>query len=149
VEAWFFEALSRAALSSAALSSAAPLKTNKADSSAAPRRGEYFDWPGFRVLFSDPSVSAEFRSDPWLADWDAIAEKTLRSGFRKQWLDAAETLPLTIPALPGLWVSPSPFAPPLETGTFAVRGGSGVQAWYSATGILHCAGASWILLPWE
>jgi hypothetical protein len=142
VEAWFFEALNGAVLSGAAPGGTTP------DGAESARRGENFDWPGFRALFSDPAVSGEFRSDPWLADWDEIAEKTLRSGFRKQWLKAAETQSLSIPSLPGPWVSSSPFVPPLETGVFKVRQGPGVQAWYSARGILHCAGASWILLPW-
>ncbi|MDR0669573.1 MAG: hypothetical protein LBF95_05785 [Treponema sp.] len=138
VEAWFFEALSRAALT----------RANGTADSGNPRRPEYFDWPAFRFLFSDPAVSAEFRADPWLADWDAIAEKTVRSGFRKRWLGVVETLDLSIPALPGPWISPSPFVPPAAD-TLKVRGGSTAQAWYSAAGILHCAGTSWILLPWE
>ncbi|MDR2135339.1 MAG: hypothetical protein LBO76_01870 [Treponema sp.] len=145
VEAWFFDALNRAALDRAAPDVDADGSTASGDSAGDLRRGGQFDWMAFRALFSDPSVSGEFRSDPWLADWDAIAEKTVRSGFRKQWLAVAETLPLAVPA--GPWVSPSPFAPP-ETGTVRVRNGTTVQAWYSAAGILHCAGAGWILLPW-
>ena len=136
VEAWFFEALSRAALS----------RAGGTGDSGDLRRPEYFDWPAFRLLFSDPSVSGEFRADPWLADWDAIAEKTVRSGFRKQWLGVVETQ--DIPALPGPWISPSPFVPPV-VGALKVRSGSTAQAWYSAAGILHCAGTSWILLHWE
>jgi hypothetical protein len=111
------------------------------------RQAERFNWPAFRLLFSDLTVSEEFRADPWLADWDAIAEKTVRSGFRKQQLGIVETRDLNIPA-PGPWVSPSPFAMPAEE-TVKVREGSTVQAWYSAQGILHCAGANWILLPWN
>jgi hypothetical protein len=149
VEAWFFQALNRAALNKAALSSAA---LNGTEALEDPRRAENFDWPGFGALFSDPGVSAEFRSDPWLADWDAIAERTLRSGFRKQWLVPGETRSLIVPVPPGLWVSPSPFVPPLEAGaepsTLIAPPGPRVQAWYSAGGILHCAGTSWILLPW-
>ncbi|MDR2177939.1 MAG: hypothetical protein LBP20_07875 [Treponema sp.] len=132
VEACFFEAMNRAALNN----------TGSPDI----RRGEYFDWPAFQALFSDPAVPADFRSDPWRADWDAIAERTVRSGFRKRLLAVAEALPLAVPA--GSWVSPSPFAP-TETGTVKVRDGTTVQVWYSAGGILHCAGAAWILLPWD
>jgi hypothetical protein len=142
VDAWFFEALNSAALD----------VPNSAGTSKL-RQGKNFDWPGFRALFSDSALPPELRSDPWLADWEAIAERTIRSGFRRQWLNTAETASLNIPAPPGLWISPSPFAPPLaaEGGTtgFKVQGGPGVQAWYSAAGILHCAGTNWILLPWE
>jgi hypothetical protein len=133
VEAWFFEVL---------------LRANGTADSGDLRRPEHFDWPAFHLLFSDPALSAEFRADPWLADWEAIAEKTVRSGFRKQWLGVVETLELSIPALPGPWVSPSPFALP-AVGAVKVRGGPTVEAWYSAAGILHCAGTNWILLPWE
>jgi hypothetical protein len=148
VEAWFFEALNRAALNATI-----PEGTDDTDAEAL-RRGENFDWPAFRALFSDPTVSETFRADPWCADWDAIAEKTLRSGFRKQWLVVVETLPLAVPAPPGPWVSPSPFVPPLEpnplgTLTLQVRAGPRVQSWYSAAGILHGAGTGWILLAWE
>jgi hypothetical protein len=142
VDAWFFEALNNAA----------PDVPNSAGTGKL-RQGGNFDWPGFRALFSDSAVSPELGSDPWLADWGAIAERTIRSGFRKQWLNVAETVSLNIPVPPGLWISPSPFAPPLaaegETTDFKVQGGPGVRAWYSAAGILHCAGTSWILLPWE
>jgi hypothetical protein len=134
VDAWFFEALE------------APGEPEGI------RRGGNFNWPGFRALFSDSALSPELCSDPWLADWEAIAEKTIRSGFRRQWLKAEETVSLNIPVPPGLWISPSPFAPPLaaEGGTtaFKVRGGPEVQTWYSTAGVLHCAGTSWILLPW-
>ncbi|MDR3148045.1 MAG: hypothetical protein LBU00_06715 [Treponema sp.] len=154
VEAWFFEALVRAALTRAALNRTAMHGTNRAGTSEDQRRGENFNWPAFRALLSDPTVSEAFRADPWHADWDAIAEKTLRSGFRKQWLEVAETIALAVPAPPGPWLSPSPFAPPLEPGplgtlTLQVRAGPLVQAWYSSAGILHCAGTSWILLPWD
>jgi hypothetical protein len=137
VEARFFEALNRAAQDSA----------GETGDSEDLRRAERFNWPAFRLLFSDPTVSEDFRADPWLSDWEAIAEKTLHSGFRKQWLGPVETWDLAIP-VPGPWVSPSPFVMPAE-GALKVREGPTVQAWYSARGILHCAGASWMLFPWN
>jgi hypothetical protein len=141
VDAWFFEALNRAAAE------------QPAGGAEERRRGEQFDWPAFRALCADPAVLGELRQDPWLADWEAIAEQTLRSGFRAQRLKAVETSPLDIPVPPGSWISPSPLAPPVMAGTgtavFEVPGGSAVHAWYSAGGILHCAATTWILLPWD
>lgn len=138
VDAWFYQALDRAA-------------RNTAAGESPPRPGN-FNWPRFRALFSDPSVPQEIRDDPWRADWDAIAERTVRSGFRKQWLKAVETTPLVVPAPPGPWVSGSPFAPALEFGAgpcvFPAEPGPGVQAWYSAAGILRYSQESWIFLPW-
>jgi hypothetical protein len=143
VDAWFYQELERAAL-------------DRAQGSGDPEdlaRGRNFNWPRFRALFSDPSVPQEIREDPWRADWPAIAEKTIHSGFRKQWLTAMETSILSIPVPPGPWISPSPFAPVLnfETGpgVFPAGPGPAVQAWYSVSGILHCSGESWILLPWN
>jgi hypothetical protein len=135
VAAWFFETLDQAA----------------AGGREERWWGRDFDWPRFRALLADPQVLEKLRSDPWLADWDAVAGATLRSGFRSQWLKAVETSPLSVPVAPGPWISPSPFAPPVLAGidSFEVPGDSAPRAWYSAGGILHCAGSNWILLPWE
>jgi hypothetical protein len=144
LDAWFYQALERAAREKAA-QDGGDLETLN--------QGRNFNWPKFRALFSDPSVPRELREDPWRADWEAIAEKTIRSGFRKQWLNAGETSALSIPVPPGIWVSSSPFSPSLEFENgpcvFLVSPGPGIQAWYSAQGILHCSGESWMLLPWE
>jgi hypothetical protein len=143
VDAWFYQELEQAIRDTA-------LRDGGARENL-PQAGN-FNWPRFRTLFSDPSVPPEIREDPWRADWPAIAEKTIRSGFRKQWLAVMETLDLSIPAPPGAWISPSPFTPALNIGpgggVFPVGPGSAVQSWYSASGILHCSGESWILLPW-
>lgn len=142
VDAWFYQELERAARDRT-LQDGGALED-------LPQAGN-FNWSRFRALFSDPSVPAEIREDPWRADWEAIAERTIRSGFRKQWLDAMETSDLSIPVPPGRWISPSPFAPVLEfeTGPGTFPAGSGVRVWYSAGGILHCSGESWIFLPWD
>ncbi|MDR3173140.1 MAG: hypothetical protein LBU19_02715 [Treponema sp.] len=142
VDAWFYQALEMAALEGA---DGGDLEIQN--------RGRNFNWPKFRALFSDPSVPQELREDPWRADWEAIAEQTIRSGFRKQWLNVMETSARSIPVPPGLWISPSPFAPSLEFESgpcvFPVGPGPAVQSWYSSPGILHCSGESWMLLPWE
>jgi hypothetical protein len=143
VDAWFYQELEKAALD--ALRGGGNLEDLP--------RGGNFNWPRFRALFSDPSVPSEIREDPWRADWGAIAEKTIRSGFRKQWLTVVETMARSIPVPPGRWISSSPFAPTLDfaagPGVFPVGPGPGIQAWYSAGGILHCSGEGWILLPWN
>jgi hypothetical protein len=139
VEAWFYRALSGAA--------------QGGGDSKAPAGGRNFNWPRFRALFSDPSVPPEIREDPWRADWEDIAERTVLSGFRKQWLKAVETTELPVPVHPGPWISASPFAAALEFGAgpcvFPVGPGPAVSIWYSAQGILHCSGENWMLLPWE
>jgi hypothetical protein len=142
VDAWFYQALENAARDRA-LQDGGGLEGLP--------RGRNFNWLRFRALFSDPSVPQEIREDPWRADWEAIAENTVRSGFRKQRLKVMETADLSIPAPPGSWISPSPFAPPLnfENGPGVFPAGPGVHAWYSAAGILHCSGESWMLLPWS
>ena len=144
LDAWFYQALEEAALERAAMGGG---------DAGSPERGRNFNWPKFRALFSDPAVPQEIREDPWRVDWEAVAEETIHSGFRKQRLKVMETSALSIPAVPGPWISPSPFAPALEFGSgpcvFPVGPGPGVQAWYSAGGILHCSGESWMFLPWE
>jgi hypothetical protein len=139
VDAWFYRALS------GAISGEGDVKV--------PSGGMNFNWPRFRTLFSDPSVPQEIQEDPWRADWEDIAESTVHSGFRKQRLKAVETTDLPVPVHPGPWISASPFTPALEFGTgprvFPVGPGPAVSIWYSAQGILHCSGESWMLLPWE
>jgi hypothetical protein len=134
LEAWFYQLLDTAGDGTA---------------DTAGRRGGTFNWPGFRALFSDPSVAQKIQDDPWCADWETIAAKTIQSGFRKQWLVPAATTSLSIPASPGPWISPSPFPPArIFDGPPVFEVGPEIQSWYSAAGILHCAGTSWLLLPW-
>jgi hypothetical protein len=129
--------------------------------SSVPRMPWNFNWPRFRGLFTDVSVNAQFRADPWLADWPSIAEKIWLSGFDKRRLvpQAREELP--VPVAPGPWIGPSPFAAPLYfTGgpVFPVRtpasgsppGVSGpVDTWVCAEGILRCNSNAWIFLEFE
>jgi hypothetical protein len=76
------------------------------------RRPEWFDWPRFISLLGSDGISKEAREDPWLVDWDAVAAKTIESGWNGSRIKAAECTPLvvTIPA-DGLWFGTSPFAP--------------------------------------
>jgi len=107
-----------------------------------------FNWPRFRELFDDPSLNAEVRADPWLADWHSIAEKIVKSGFDKRRLVPEARSSVKIPVNCGPWIGTSPFAPPLffETApVFPVR--QAADTWVSAEGILRCNKQAWILLP--
>jgi len=107
-----------------------------------------FNWPRFRLLFDDPTLNAEIRGDPWLADWNGIAAKIVQSGFDKRRLVPEARSDLAIPVSPGPWIGASPFATPLffeATPVFPVR--TAADTWVSAEGILRCNTEAWILLP--
>jgi hypothetical protein len=107
-----------------------------------------FNWPRFRQLFSDPTLNADVRADPWLADWSGIAAKMVQSGFDKRRLVPEARRGLEIPVNPGPWIGASPFAAPLffeAVPVFPVRPAS--DTWVSAGGILRCNTETWILLP--
>jgi hypothetical protein len=98
-EAWFYRAL-------AAASSGGELS-----GTAAGRRPDRFDWPRFRNLLHDGDIPQEVQNDPWLADWDTIAAKTVQSGFDRRRIRASPREPLTLSVpWPGPWAGSSPFA---------------------------------------
>jgi hypothetical protein len=104
VAAEFYLALAKARLAA----------QNSATDGASPpdkRRPELFDWPRFRALLASDAIPEEVRQDPWLADWDAVAAKTIESGWDSRRIRAAENTPLTVivPA-DGPWFGTSPFA---------------------------------------
>jgi hypothetical protein len=106
-----------------------------------------FNWPRFRRLFDDPSVNAEVRADPWLADWVGIAAKVVNSGFDKRRLVPEARSALEVQVGLGPWVGVSPFATPLffeTTPIFHVRPTS--DTWVSKEGILRCNSKTWILI---
>jgi len=114
---------------------------------AVPRIPMNFNWPRFRRLFEDPSLNAEVRADPWLADWAGIAAKTVKSGFDKRRLVPEARSALEVPVGPGPWIGASPFADPLffeTTPVFSVRPSS--DTWVSKEGILRCNSKAWILI---
>jgi len=107
-----------------------------------------FNWPRFRALFNDPTLNAEVRADPWLADWSGIAEKMVASGFDKRRLVPEARNAREIPVGPGPWIGTSPFAPPLifeGVPVFPVR--QAPDTWVSAEGVLRANTETWILLP--
>jgi hypothetical protein len=116
----------------------------------------YFNWPRFRELYDDPGVNAEFRADPWLADWPGIAARIWQSGFDKRRLVPYPRQKLEVPVGHGPWIGTSPFAEPLlfdSIPVFPVRtsetGSSSVDIWVSAEGILRCTATAYIFRTWE
>jgi len=116
-----------------------------------------FDWPRFRELYDDPSVNAEFRADPWLADWPGIAARVWQSGFDKRRLIPQPSQELRVTATPGPWIGTSPFAAPLffdDTATFPVSVPETAQAsypihtWISADGLIRCNAETYIFIRW-
>jgi len=106
-----------------------------------------FNWPRFRRLFDDPSLNAEVRADPWLADWSGIAAKIVKSGFDKRRLVPEARSALTVPVGSGPWIGTSPFAAPLifeTTPVFPVR--PGADTWASKEGLLRCNSEAWIFI---
>jgi len=107
-----------------------------------------FNWPRFRRLFDDPSLNAEVRADPWLADWADIAAKIVKSGFDKRRLVPEARSALEVQVAPGPWIGVSPFSGPLifeATPVFSVR--STADTWVSKEGILRCNSKTWIFIP--
>ena len=125
-----------------------PDETEPVERAAVSRLPWNFNWPRFRLLFDDPTLNAEIRADPWLADWNGIAAKIVQSGFDKRRLVPESRGALEIPVNPGPWIGTSPFAPPLffeAAPIFPVR--PTADTWVSAEGILRCNTKTWILLP--
>ena len=123
-----------------------------------PRLPWYFNWPRFRELSADTGVNAEYRADPWLADWPGIAVKIWQSGFDKRRLVPQARQELTVPVAAGPWIGTSPFSAPLffeGTPVFQVRseeaqtGCFPVETWVCARGILRCTAETFIFLEWE
>jgi hypothetical protein len=129
---------------------AAAAAADKTVSRAVDRHPQNFNWPRFRLLYDDPSVKAEFRADPWLADWGGIAEKIVQSGFDKRRHIKKKRSTLKVSAGSGPWIGTSPFAAPLffeEAPVFPVRPAG--DTWVSAEGLLRCNSEAWILRGWE
>jgi len=106
-----------------------------------------FNWPRFRRLFADPSLNAEVRADPWLADWAGIAAKIVKSGFDKRRLVPEARNALEVQVGPGPWIGVSPFAAPLLFETvpvFPVR--PTADTWVSWEGVLRCNSEAWIFI---
>ncbi|MDR2661532.1 MAG: hypothetical protein LBC31_00885 [Treponema sp.] len=151
VAAFFYRSLAEALAEASA--EALAEASGAGSSKAALRQPGNFDWPRFRELLRDPILNESFQSDPWTVDWKLIARETVASGFEKRRLVPVPREELAIPVHPGPWISASPFPEPLlfgeDTPVFSVPPGIEPDTWYSAPGILRCAGTTWIFLPWQ
>ena len=137
----------------------ASAKTSPSQSSV-PRLPGYFNWPRFRELYNDTGVNAEYRVDPWLADWPGIAARIWQSGFDKRRLVPQARQLLHIPVGPGPWMSTSPFALPLvfdgepqfPVRTVAAGSLPGTlgppDTWVSSEGILRCNTETYFFAQW-
>lgn len=141
VEAAFYQALNRAALAAETEGQGKQL-----------RQGAYFDWPRFRALMGGGDLPGGVQEDPWLVDWQSVAEKTVQSGFdrRRIKVQAREELAVAIPS-GGPWIGASPFAAPLpwqagETVRIGVNARADTYA--SPGGVLRCTRGAWVWLPW-
>jgi hypothetical protein len=75
------------------------------------RRPDRFDWPRFRDLLRNGDIPPEIRADPWLADWDAAAARTVQSGFDRRRIQPRPREPINLEVpWPGPWAGSSPFA---------------------------------------
>jgi len=121
------------------------------EGSAAVRLPWNFNWPRFRRLFDDEGTNAEVRTDPWLADWGSIADRTVGSGFDRRRLVPRARSPLELPLGSGQWIGSSPFADPIlpaeGSGNPVFPVGAAAEAWASAEGVLRTGAGAWIWVP--
>ncbi|MDR0558475.1 MAG: hypothetical protein LBG43_11550 [Treponema sp.] len=121
----------------------------------AARQPQYFDWRRFRELLESAAIPEDIRMDPWLADWKAIAEKTVSSGFDSRRIVAVKRREIAVPAPPGeIWIGTSPFALPIaapaETGKpLVLLASDAIDTYISQEGVLRISSSAWIWLPWQ
>jgi hypothetical protein len=107
----------------------------------------YFDWERFRELLQSDNVGEAVRLDPWKADWKAIAQKTLASGFDRRRIVPYAVTDIAIPNLGGRWMGSSPFSLPLDfppEGPMSLPAGERAETWVSSSGVLRCGGEAWL-----
>jgi hypothetical protein len=123
------------------------------------RRPEYFDWPRFQALLSSGELAEELTRDPWLADWDYVAQKTLESGFDKRRIKPKKTGECRIkaadlPAAAALetWYGASPFSGPVEMaedGSLAFPAGENLETFVSRAGMIRLNDKGWMFYPFR
>ncbi|MDR0312769.1 MAG: hypothetical protein LBI14_04160 [Treponema sp.] len=121
-------------------------------SSGTPRHPWLFDWPRFRELFSEGTVDPDILSDPWLADWSFIAQKTVESGFDRRRIKAEPRIEIAIPSLETFWAGSSPFAEPISIAMgepLVLLVGELPETWVSGAGQLRCHKGAWVFRAWE
>jgi hypothetical protein len=104
-----------------------------------------FDWPRFRELIKTDVL--EKAIDPWLINWQNVAEKTISSNFDRRRLVPQTGEPEKIPVTSGPWYGSSPFAQELSFSNGEIPvfpGRPGVNVWICAEGILRINGKTWV-----
>ena len=114
-----------------------------------------FDWPRFRLLLKEEKINVSVRENPWLVNWQYVAEKTISGNFDSRRLvpETAKQTPVPFNIIEQitnwtcLWYGTSPFDKPVsfaegETPVFNIR--SGINIWISQEGILRVNGNSWV-----
>ena len=107
----------------------------------------YFDWPRFRELMESADIPGNVRQNPWLPDWESIAQKTILSGFDRRRIVSRTFSELTIPGMGGRWIGCSPFEPPLEAAgdySLTLNVTDAPEAWVSDRAFLKCSGSGWV-----
>jgi hypothetical protein len=111
-----------------------------------------FNWMRFRNLFSDGELPENILNDPWLADWRAIAAKTVSSSFDRRRITAQKgsSMNFTAPSN-GPWIGTSPFmrAQDWQTGdSVTVKVVNPVDIYFCPDGILRCSPNAYIWLAY-
>ena len=120
-------------------------------SSGTPRHPWYFDWPRFRELMKSEETLPEICRDPWLADWQSIAGKTVESGFDRRRIKPEPRIEITITCPGDFWINSSPFAEPVSIppgDPLVLPAGKKSETWVSNSGFLRCNMDAWIFVPW-
>jgi len=107
----------------------------------------YFDWPRFRELFAGENIPETIREDPWLADWESIAQRTVQSGFDRRRIAPRRFTELAIPGMGGRWIGSSPFAPPVDAPAhdpLILNVADTPDTWVSSGGVLKGSSAGWV-----
>jgi hypothetical protein len=121
------------------------------------RSPELFDWPRFRSLMASDALPEAVREDPWKADWQEVARKTVESGFDRRRIIAQAGEELSVSNLgkefqAGPWLGASPFAAPIvpdEEGILRFNISGETETYFSPKGVLRISRNVWNFCPWE
>ena len=89
---------------------------------------------GFNYDRFEAELAAALPDDPWQIDLRLVLGALARRSMRRSYLRSPALVEVVLPAPPGTWLSPSPFAPPLAGGAPPGALPFGVTAFYSGDG---------------
>lgn len=107
----------------------------------------YLDWPRFRDLMESENIPLNVRTNPWLADWKSIAQRTVQMGFDRRRIVSRTFLLLAVPGLGGRWTGSSPFESPLEVSLgeqLSLLVCDVPDVWVSSGAVLKCSSSGWV-----